>query len=392
MCLTPAIPQGILTSRNCDQQNFSSHLQRRLLRPSEGKGLVQGHISLGQGQVHLGSKTAPSFHFGRKEEGGQQAGRLTEEILQEQSQDTDQLKRSCRRWAGREGLPLGSFLLYLGTVRSQDPGSRTLQRTRRLRPKFHLTGGQGLGVNGHPLAPPRPPGAVQPDFLLHQAPSSQWGEGLQVTPAPSPPSRPYAHTDHPSHPGPQGLASSNTPQLCQLDLSSPLLPVPHSDVSLNTTLHTLSVPGTANWQGRGPERAGSSARVTQQGDAEPSQPGISSSHHAEPNPPSRASQPPSRAMDLTCQGDGQRAGEGQNRGSKGVERRAQSWSVSLLHPTAKASQRPFEAGPLPHPPDRGEGGRRGTVGEGAGLKGQEPRGQARRLLGVLDNQSRGQRF
>lgn len=208
MCLTPAIPQGILTSRNCDQQNFSSHLQRRLLRPSEGKGLVQGHISLGQGQVHLGSKTAPSFHFGRKEEGGQQAGRLTEEILQEQSQDTDQLKRSCRRWAGREGLPLGSFLLYLGTVRSQDPGSRTLQRTRRLRPKFHLTGGQGLGVNGHPLAPPRPPGAVQPDFLLHQAPSSQWGEGLQVTPAPSPPSRPYAHTDHPSHPGPQGLASS----------------------------------------------------------------------------------------------------------------------------------------------------------------------------------------
>lgn len=54
------------------------------------------------------------------EGGGSPAGRLTEEILQEQSQDTDQLKRSCRRWAGREGLPLGSFLLYLGTVRSQD--------------------------------------------------------------------------------------------------------------------------------------------------------------------------------------------------------------------------------------------------------------------------------
>lgn len=78
--------------------------------------------------------------------------------------------------------------------------------------------------------------------------------------------------------------------------------------------------GLLNWQAKGPERAGDSSRVTQQADAEPSQLGISSSHCSKPNQP----QPCLTSLlpepqDLNCLSDGQRAAEGQEGSSEGVE-------------------------------------------------------------------------
>lgn len=73
--------------------------------------------------------------------------------------------------------------------------------------------------------------------------------------------------------------------------------------------------GLLNWQAKGPERAGDSSRVTQQGDAEPSQLGISSSHCSKPCLTSLLPEP----QDLNCLSDGQRAAEGQEGSSEGVE-------------------------------------------------------------------------
>ena len=78
--------------------------------------------------------------------------------------------------------------------------------------------------------------------------------------------------------------------------------------------------GLLNWQAKGPERAGDSSRVTQQGDAEPSGPGISSSHCSKPNRPQPclASLLP-ESQDLKCLSDGHRAAKGQEGSSEGVE-------------------------------------------------------------------------
>ena len=221
----------------------------------------------------------------------------------------------------------------------------------------HWPRAKQLRVNGHPtgLAPPHPPEARA---------------RLPAAPAPCPASCPQSRAAYtrpslkpgsmPSHPLIAHHSAVPGPELpSNPELTPTATPAPHSVTSFSvpTTTRCLSPASTSSprqagqlcssslhvygglgikpgeegsagqcaRQGsrtgrqRSPERAGDSARVTQQEAAETRQPGVSSSHCIKPSHPrSCLSSFLPEPQDPKCLGDVQRAGKGQEAGREGV--------------------------------------------------------------------------
>lgn len=98
----------------------------------------------------------------------------------------------------------------------------------------------------------------------------------------------------------------------------------------------------------GPERTDDSTRVTQQGDAEPISVAFPPLRARSPNFPRQASPASFTAVDLTCPGDGRRAGKGWS------ERRAESPSVSPSYSQPRPHKGPLRLASFPTTRQRGE--------------------------------------
>lgn len=180
--------------------------------------------------------------------------------------------------------------------------------------------GARLPTHAHPSNPG--PRRLTPSLhTTQQVPGPELPSNLELTPTATPAPHSVTSFSVPSTTRCLSPASTSSPrqagQLCSSSLHAygGLGTKPGEEGSAGQCARQRSRTGRQ----RSPERAGDSARVTQQEAAEPRQPGVSSSHCMKPNHPrSCLSSFLPEPQDPKCLGDGQRAGEGQEAGREGV--------------------------------------------------------------------------